>query len=127
MNRSALVALVMLGPPILYGLLLLVRTAARRRAEHGSRSRPQTVSVADLTARLERERAGEGHELRWPRADPDCGILRDDRPTRELAPLPPSRPAPPRVRRYLTANRADSTQPLPPTNQKPHRGHDLPP
>jgi hypothetical protein len=52
------------------------------------------VSVDKLARRVASERPHErsgADRIRWPRTDPDCGVIRDERPTITL-PLVPGEP-----------------------------------
>jgi hypothetical protein len=110
--RLALFVLVVFGPPVCYGLILLVlnRRRAKKFAMAEAMRRANQVSVRDLVARIEREReidANRTNRVRerqrglpagwvWPNGDPD------GRPARAL----PPRPMPPRPRPYLRHLRA---------------------
>ncbi|SFB19659.1 hypothetical protein SAMN05216266_10652 [Amycolatopsis marina] len=84
-------------PPLAYGLFLVFHHRARKRQQQAV----QPYSVASIAARMERQPADR--PVRWPRADPDSGVVRDDRPTTQL---PALRPAPQhRHRRYVQQQR----------------------
>lgn len=89
-TRLALLGLVVVGPPLLCGLLLLAHDwSRRRRTRRPWRNHRRAVSVAESTGRIARERAPQQpidrrahHEpglpagWRWPHHDPD-GLTRD--------------------------------------------------
>jgi hypothetical protein len=93
-------AVVIGAPPLLFGCSLLVRTHMReRRRRHAIREevavrQSNRLSVEDLARRVARDRPHEQHDagsIRWPRTDPDRGVIRDERPTITL-PLVPGEP-----------------------------------
>lgn len=67
------------GLPLLYGLALLIR---RRQRERRAVQAQHAHSVFAIAARVAQERElAEQQPARWPRADLDRGVIRDDRPT----------------------------------------------
>lgn len=70
-----------LASPVMYLLGLFLRIRRRLRLEARARSER---SVAAIAARIEREQRQTEPRVRWPRADPDRGAVRDDRPTAVL-------------------------------------------
>lgn len=85
MNPLGWLILAVTAPPLAYGLFLFIHDRARTRRQ---RRAAQPYSVASIAARVERQPAER--PVRWPRADPDRGVVRDDRPTTELPALGPS-------------------------------------
>lgn len=87
MTGLLLFALVTVGPPLVYGLALVVRSRVqqRRQAQTEARHRSDKLSVKALKARLEREHAAEAERTdrfrdrqpglpagwTWPSNDPD--------------------------------------------------------
>ena len=70
-----------LGLPVVYLVGLGVRKRRRRREAARVRNK---CSVAAISRRIAREREHEEAEqqpARWPRADPDRGVIWDERPT----------------------------------------------
>lgn len=93
------------GLPLLCGLVLLVRK--RRLQGRATRARHEH-SVFAIAARIARERERREPPVRWPRVDPDRGVIRDNRPT-ELLPLAERLARPTARRRHRAACRpADS-------------------
>jgi hypothetical protein len=76
-------ALVVAGPPLAYGTGLLAhhwwqQVCSRRQAAR----RVAPNSVASIAARVAQGQADR--PPRWPRVDPDRGVMCDDRPTKQL-------------------------------------------
>lgn len=70
-----------LGLPTVYLFALFSGKRVRVRREAQAKSER---SVAAIAERIERERHQEQRPARWPRADPDRGVVRDERPTSVL-------------------------------------------
>jgi hypothetical protein len=87
--------LVVTGPPLAYGLFLVLHEAVRKRQRRTRQADRHTVTT--IAARIEREEATRA--IRWPRADPDRGVVRDERPTTQLPKLLPAPTL--RIRRYV--------------------------
>jgi hypothetical protein len=79
-----------IGAAALWGVVL-VATRLRRRKQARRWKANGELSVAELIERAERD-YGE-REVRWPRADPDRGVLRYARPTEVLPQVSDELPA----------------------------------
>lgn len=78
MSALAWLAICTLGLPAMY--LVSLAVSRRRRVSREAQMR-NNRSVAAIAARVEQEREQAERLVRWPRADPDRGAVRDNRPT----------------------------------------------
>jgi hypothetical protein len=115
---SGLVLGFLFGVPGLCGLGLVIHSRLRRRRrtrrirQRAADRRQERVSVDELRARIERQ----PREIRWPRVDPDRGVVGDDRPTKTL-PLIPGKPI--RAASDPATDELPAAKPIPPTSGVP--------
>lgn len=86
MSALAWFAVWTLGSPALYLLGLLANRRQQRRREA---RKPDERSVTAIAARVERERKQAVKPVRWPRCDPDRGVVRNERRTAVLPVIGP--------------------------------------